>query len=413
MTSRERVLAGITHKEPDRIPLDIGSTPSSTISAIAFNKLKKHLGLKGPTRVYDVIQQLFQPDDDFLDRFGVDVVDNGRAFNTADQDWHDVTLSDGSEAQYPAWFRPQQQTDGSWIAYSPNGTPLAKMPSKGAFFDQLHFPYLDGYPSNYKKLTQDLKGAMWAAFAISPWHLADEQDFWTLFREKTLALREGSDRAVMIGCGCNLFEWGTFLRRLDNFLMDLVTQPAEVERFLDALMELHMSLLEKVCRSVGDIADVIRFGDDLGMDNGPFMHPDIYAKFFKPRHAQLCEYVKKNSQMHPYLHSCGSIYKLIPHLIEAGFEIINPVQTSCRDMEPERLKREFGRDITFWGAGCDTRRILNRATPAQVKDHVRERMEILSPGGGFVFTTVHNILPEVPPENIVAMFEAFVEFNEG
>lgn len=115
--------------------------------------------------------------------------------------------------------------------------------------------------------------------------------------------------------------------------------------------------------------------------------------------------------MNTFLHTCGSIYDLIPDLIDAGFEILNPVQTNCKNMEPERLKREFGKDVTFWGGGCDTRTILNQTAASDVKKHVLERLEILSPGGGFVFNTVHNILPEVPPENILAMFEAIKEFN--
>jgi uroporphyrinogen decarboxylase len=212
-------------------------------------------------------------------------------------------------------------------------------------------------------------------------------------------------------CGCNLFEWGTFLRRMDNFLMDLVLDQAGVERLLDALMELHLATLEKVCRAVGDVADILRFGDDLGTDDGPFMRPETYRKLIKPRQAILCDYVKKHSRMHTFLHTCGSVYKLIPDMIDAGYEIINPVQTNARDMEPERLKREFGRDLTFWGAGVDTRSVLNRAAPEDVKKHVRRRLEILAPGGGFVFNTVHNILPDVPPENIIAMFQAVREFG--
>ena len=141
------------------------------------------------------------------------------------------------------------------------------------------------------------------------------------------------------------------------------------------------------------------------------MSPATYRRFFKPRHAQLCAYVKEHSGMRPFLHSCGSIYKLLPDLIEAGFEVINPVQTSCRDMEPERLKREFGKDVTFWGGGCDTREVLNHATPEEVRAHVLRRLEIFAPGGGFVFNTVHNILPDVPPENVVAMYGALGEFN--
>jgi uroporphyrinogen decarboxylase len=215
----------------------------------------------------------------------------------------------------------------------------------------------------------------------------------------------------MIVCGCNLFEWGTFLRRMDNFLMDLYTEPEQVDALLDALMAQHLAALEKVCAAVGDVCDILRFGDDLGMDSGPFMPPSLYRKFFKPRHTQLNAYVHRNSRMKTFLHSCGSIYELLPDLVEAGYDAINPVQTACRDMDPVRLKKEFGRDICFWGGGCDTRAILNRGTPEQVKEDVRRRMDILSPGGGFVFNTVHNILPEVPPRNIVAMFEAVEEFG--
>ena len=143
------------------------------------------------------------------------------------------------------------------------------------------------------------------------------------------------------------------------------------------------------------------------------MSPLTYRKLFKPRQKIMCDYVKEHSKMHTFLHSCGSVYRLLPDFIDVGFEVINPVQTNARDMEPQRLKDEFGSDITFWGGGVDTRHILNHASPAEVKDHVTERLEIFSPGGGFVFNTIHNILPDVPPENIVAMFEAIREFNKA
>jgi uroporphyrinogen decarboxylase len=412
MTSRERVLAAIRHKEPDRVPVDLGSTPSSGISAIAYTNLKQHLGVTtGHTRIYDVVQQLAQPEDMLLDRFRIDVVDIGRTFNTEDSDWYDVTVADGSTAQYPCWFHPQQQNDGSWHAYIDDGTLIAKMPEGGTFFDETCFPYMDGYPENYDDLPEAMSKVLWAALVHSPWDHAGEPDFWQTLRQKTQQLRASTDRALMIVCGCNLFEWGTFLRRIDNFLMDLVLNQNEVEGLLDALMEIHLATLEKVCNTVGDLVDVLRFGDDLGMDSGPFMRPATYRKLFKPRHTMLCDYVKKHSQMHTFLHTCGSIYQLIPDLIEAGYDVINPVQTNTKNMEPERLKREFGKDITFWGAGVDTRSVLNRATPQEVKEHVKRRLDILSPGGGFVFNTVHNILPEVPPENVVAMFEALEEFS--
>lgn len=412
MISRERILAAIEHREADAVPVDLGATPSSGISAMAYGNLKKHVGIEGGhTRIYDVVQQLAQPEDAVLDRFGVDVVDVGRAFNTADTDWYDIQTADGQAAQYPVWFRPVQRDNGSWSAQE-DGTELAHMPAGGAFYDQSLFPWLDGYPDDMRAALPDaMDKVLWSAFVHSPWDHAAEDGFWENLRARTIALRESTDRALMVVCGCNLFEWGTFLRRMDNFLMDLFIDEANVEKLLDALMESHLATLEKVCAAVGDVCDILRFGDDLGIDTGPFMPPDLYRKLFKPRHTQLCSYVHEHTNMKTFLHSCGSIYKIMPDLIEAGYDVINPVQTNCVDMEPDKLKREFGKDICFWGGGCDTRSVLNRATPEEVKAHVRKRLEIFSPGGGFVFNTVHNILPEVPPQNIVAMFDAIQEFN--
>jgi uroporphyrinogen decarboxylase len=198
---------------------------------------------------------------------------------------------------------------------------------------------------------------------------------------------------------------------MDNFLMDLMVDPGNVEKLLDELMKRHLATLEKVCQSVGDIVDIIRFGDDLGTTQGPFMEPEIYRQLFKPRHKILCDYVKENSQMHTYIHSCGSISLLMPDLIDAGIEIFNPVQTNAHLMEPEFLKKEFGKDCTFWGGGIETAGVLNNAAPGEIRDQVLNRLEVFSEGGGFVFNTVHNILPDVPPENIVAMFDAIDEFN--
>lgn len=198
---------------------------------------------------------------------------------------------------------------------------------------------------------------------------------------------------------------------MDNFIMDLIEEPEEVERLLDALMARHLSTLGKVCQSVGDVVDIIRFGDDLGMDTGPFMSPQIYRNLFKGCHKRLFEYVRDNSSMRVFLHSCGSIYRLLPDLVEIGLEILNPVQTQSFEMDPARLKAEFGGKLTFWGGGADTRKILNSGTPEQVRADVLQRCEILSAGGGFVWNTIHNITPDVPPENIVAMFEAVKEFN--
>lgn len=167
MTARERVLAAINHREGDRVPLDLGATPSSGISAIACNNLKKHLGItEGHTRVYNVVQQVVQPEDKILDRFGVDVFDVGRAFNDKDSDWYDVTLADGSAAQYPAWFRPERQADGSWLAEDGEGI-IAKMPAGATFFDQAYFPYPDDYPESWDGLDHAMSRALRSALVHS------------------------------------------------------------------------------------------------------------------------------------------------------------------------------------------------------------------------------------------------------
>jgi uroporphyrinogen decarboxylase len=341
------------------------------------------------------------------------VLDIGREFNERASDWEPTVLADGAPAHYPKWYKPVKMPDGAYQTYDDDGkTVLSRMPVGATFFDQTYFPYVDGYPGSYEDLDAEMNRVMWARDAHSPWDHAGEADFWEQLRTRTLRLRETTDKALLVVCGCNLFEWGTFLRRMDNFLMDLISDPYNVEKLLDELLQRHLATLERVCNAVGDVVDVIRFGDDLGMKTGPFMDTDTYRTLFKPRHKMLCDYVKANSRMHTFIHSCGSISSLMPDMIDAGIEIFNPVQTNAHRMEPEFLKKEFGRDCVFWGGGIETASGLNNGTTQEVRAQVIERMEIFSEGGGFVFNTVHNILPDVPPENIVAMFDAVLEFND-
>ena len=412
MNSRDRILNAINHKESDRIPIDLGSTPSSGVSVVAYNNLLKYLGKEHlPTYVYDVVQQVAQPQMEILDHFGADVLDLGRNFNQDPDYWHKLELMKGYPGMYPKWFNPEKQDDGSWAAINDQGEAIGRMPLHATFFDQTVFPYKDGFPDNYSDLGQKMNQTVWGAFGFTPWDWIGKPNFWSFLREKTLELKEKTDKAILIGVGCNLFEWGTFLRRMDNFLMDMYLYPAETHKLLDKLMERHLDFLSHVCEAVGDIVDIVKFGDDLGTNTGPLIPVETYNEFFKPRHKMLCDYVKDHSKMHTMLHSCGGIYELIPELIEAGFEILNPVQINARNMEPAKLKKEFGNDITFWGGGVDTQSVLNNATPEEVKKHVKHNLEIFSKGGGFVFNTVHNIMPDVPPENIVAMFEAVHEFH--
>ena len=184
MTSRERVIAAINHSTPDRVPVDLGATPSSGISAIAYSNLLKHIGRTDlPVLIYDVVQQLAQPDDSIIEMFGVDVIDIGRTFNAATSDWKPMTLANGGKAFYPVWFNPQKQTDDSWLTYDDDGKRvLSKMPVGATFFDQSYFPYADGYPSDYTSLDAEMHRIMWARDAHSPWDHSGEEDFWEKLR---------------------------------------------------------------------------------------------------------------------------------------------------------------------------------------------------------------------------------------
>jgi len=412
MNHRERILSAINHKQPDRIPLDLGATPSSGISVVAYQNLVNHLGLSNKkNHAYDVIQQVTQPEIELLDLWGVDVFDIGRFFNNDEEYWHPLELIKGYPALYPRWFYPEKQSDGVWLAPGKCGEFIGKMPVGATFFDQLIFPFVKGYPEDFQNLDFEMSRTVWGGFGFAPFDRIDEPNFWTFLREKALEARANTDRALLIGVGCNLFEWGTFLRRIDNFLMDPYLEPENVHRLLDALLERHMDFLAKVCEAVGDVVDIIKFGDDLGTNTGPLFDTETYCEFFMPRHRMMCNYVKAHSSAHTMLHSCGGIYELIPHLIEAGFEILNPVQINAVNMNPADLKREFGKDLTFWGGGINTQSILNQATPQQVKHHVKRNLEIFGRDGGYVFNTIHNIMPDVPPENLVAMIEALHEFR--
>jgi uroporphyrinogen decarboxylase len=412
MNSRQRILAAINHSEPDVLPVDFGSTSVTGISATTYSRLTQSLGMtRSKTRVYDVVTQLAQPEDEILERFHSDAIDVGRLYNQEDQGWKDITLPNSIQVQFPAWFQPIAQPDGAWDVFDQDGDRIASMPLGATFFDQTYFPYLHGYPSDYKDLSKAMAKVHWSKLARSPWDHSGEPDFWDQLRQRVIAYRQNSDRAIVITAGCSIFEMGCFLRRMDNFLVDILASPVEVERLLDALLEKHLEVLGKICKAVGDVVDILRFGDDLGTNQGPIMSPRTYRSLFKPRHKILCNYVKEHSQMRTFLHSCGSVYKLIPDLIEVGYDILNPIQISAKDMEPERLKREFGKDITFWGGGCDTQNVLYKGSSEDVKNHVRKNIEIFSPGGGFVFATVHNILSDVPAENVIAMFEAVNEYR--
>ncbi len=405
MTSRERVLTACKHREPDRVAIDFSGHPSSGIAAIAYAKLRDYLGLpKRTIRVYDPIQQLAIVDEDVLEKFGIDVLDLGRGFALDDACWADWILPDGTACKMPAWALPEK-ADGRWVFRSKSGRVIAHMPNGALYFEQTYFPFAD--EKGPTTIREGMQESMWNAVGGPPGPWVNQEQL----REGARKLRQKTDRAILGGFGGNLLETGQFLYRNDYFFMLLAGEPAKAHKFLDELVEIHLANLEKYLAAVGDSIDIIKFGDDLGMQSGPQVSPKMYREFFKPRHKLMWMRAKQLANVVVMLHCCGGVRELLPDLIDAGLDAINPVQISCAGMDAAELKAEFGKEMVFWGGGCDTQTVLPNATPEEVRRHVKEQVRILSPGGGFVFQQVHNILAYVPPQNVVAMFEAAREIG--
>jgi uroporphyrinogen decarboxylase len=387
---------------------------STGITAVAYSRLKEHLGVRqGHTYVYDVVQQLAQPEQPVLDYTESDVVDLGRVFLEQDSDWKDFILPDGSPAKIPSYvdFVPHE---GGWLAKNKDGDIIGAMPRDAYYLSQTQFPLKDWDGSDSSvldRLPEFMGKVTWSALPTAPYHKPLSPEHLADIRGRAKHLYESTDYAVMVAFGGNLLEWGQYLCRFDQFLMDIIDNPKKVSALLDKLLEMHLGNLEKLLPAVDGYVQIIQMGDDLGTQLALEISPKIYREVFKPRQRLIFEAVKKRSNLHLFLHSCGSIADILPDLIEIGVEIINPVQTSARGMDPKRLKQEFGKDLTFWGGGCDTQRVLPLASPKEIEEHVKERINVFSPGGGFVFTQVHNIMPHVPPQNIAAMVDAVKKYR--
>ncbi len=409
MTPRQRVLTALNHQEPDHVPIDLSGHRSSGIAAMAYARLREFLGLpRRPIRVYDPVQQLAIVDEDVLQRFRVDTVELGRAFASEDKYWTDWVLPDGTPCLMPIWAKPEREGKDWVLRSKPSRRVIARMPDGVWYFEQTHFPFLEY--EDLERVQTELAECMGSAVASPPGPITAGAEGAKILAAEAQKFRQQTDRAILGLFGGNLLELGQWFYRNDNFLMLLAAEPQRAHRFLDKLMEIHRRNLERFLGAVGPHIDIILFGDDLGMQSGPQVSPAMYREYFKPREKEMWQIVKKQQpHLKIQLHCCGGVRELLPDLIDAGLDAINPVQITCRGMDPAGLKRDFGSRLTFWGGGCDTRDVLISGTPAQVKDHVLRLVDVWRPGGGFVFQQVHNILADVPPANVVAMFDAVLQ----
>ena len=409
MTPRQRIIAAVNHTQPDCVPIDFGGHRSSGISAIAYARLKRALGIStGDIYVYDMVQQLAIVEPEVLDAVGADVVELGRGFMLDDADWRPWTLPDGTPCKIPGFINVEKRGDDSYLL-SDDGVDLAIQKEGFLYFEQIHWPWLECNPDeqDFSDLEEAFKYTMWTGIPTPGGHIPLTGDGLAQLAAGAKRLRESTDRAILGIFGGNLFEVPQFLYRIDKYLTHMGFYPEACERLSEALCDFYMPRMEKWLAAVGPYIDVMLFGDDLGGQTGPLMSTEMYRAYYKPWHTKLWKRAKELApHVNVHLHCCGGIEPLLEDMIDAGLESSNPVQITCEGMDPQHLKSTYGDRFTFWGGGCDTRHILPHAAPDEVARNVRELVSIWSPGGGFVFQQVHNILADVPPQNIIAMFQA-------
>jgi len=396
---RERVLAAFQHREPDRVPIDLGGTESSGMTAAAYHALKRHLGMPEGCRVFEPYQHVVLIEEELKLRFGVAtelLIFEPRA-------WRPARLPDGSPCEAPERWRTAPGPDGAEEALDAEGNVIGRRAASGHHFDPVNPPLAAAQtPADLGRHARAIMQFDWPEFA--------DEGIEGLAR-RARALRSESDRAVVLNFQSHLLAAGQILRGFESFMTDLVLSPGLCDALLEMLLEAYCERADRIFAALDGCADVVLVNDDLGTQRGPMLSPELYRKRVKPYQRRLFSHVKARSGAPLLLHSCGSIRWALRDLIEIGLDAINPVQVSAAGMDSAELKREFGRDLTFWGGGCDTQHVLGRGTPGEVREEVKRRIGDLAPGGGFVFCQVHNIQPEVPPENVVAMMEAAAEFG--
>jgi len=392
MNSRQRVLAAVNHQQPDRVPIDLGGTRQSGIHASTYHKLKQHLGLKTPTRVFDVYQMLAEVEQPVLDRFGADVVGLQRpavAFDIRNEDYRPWELFDGTPVEVPGGFRPEVEPSGDLLLRKPDGSLMARMPRGGFYFDRL-----DKYPGAARVDVETFQPPLLSNEDLD--HLAAEAE----------AFYENTDKAIMAAMGppFELF-FGLGTGDFQTWMITLATEPDYVHSLYEKITEAWLANLRRFRTAVGDRVHILQFNDDLGTQDAPFLSPAMFRELVMPYYKRGLDWVHENTPWKVFMHNDGAIYPFLPTLIEMGVDILNPVQTTARGMDPAKLKAEFGEQLTFWGAACDCQGTLAFGTPEQVAAEVGQTLRTLARGGGYVCAAVHNIQAGVPPENVVALFD--------
>ncbi len=379
LNSRERLLTALSHCEPDRIPLDLGSTQVTGIHTVAYQNLRMALGMPPvEAQLCDAIQQLASPDDDVVERLGVDV---RGLFPLNSHNWRIVN----------------RDVENAWEYTDEWGITHRRLKPDGLYYSVVRSPLC------HATITlEDIRAHSWPLTG-DPQRIAG-------LREQALAYRTQGKAVMIKGVLAGIFEMSQRVRGMENILMDLASDETIASAFLDKMLELKLAFWETALPRLADVVDVISEADDYGTQTSQLISPRMFRQFFKPRLKTLFARIKQlapNAKL--FFHSCGNVRPLIPDFIEIGVDILNPVHIRATGMEPLALKRDFGKDIVFWGGGVDTQGVLPGGTPQQVRDDVRRNIEALAPGGGYVFNTVHNIQADVPPQNMLALFEALHE----
>ncbi len=413
-TSRERVLQSLNHQQPDRTPLDLGSTSVTGIAAASLDRLRQALGLEPRTvHVHEPYQMLGQVDDDVLDALGVDIVglfDGGTLFGFPVGDWKPFTLSDGTPVMVPGLFNTEPDASGDLYQY-PQGDrtvpPSGRMPKDGFYFDAVERqePY-DPEHLDPEEWTRDMYSL-----------LTDEQ--LRTIETRAKALYEGTSRALIGNFGQGAFgdialvpglqvKHPKGIRAVADWYMATALYPDYIHGIFERQCEIALQNLEMYHQAVGErLAAIFVSGTDFGSQRSALISPRAYRSMYMPYHKRVNDWMHQHTTWKTFFHSCGSMVDIYDHFVEAGVDIVNPVQISAAGMDPEVLKERWGDKLVFWGGGVDTQHVLPFGTPEEVREHVKHNVEVFGRNGGFVFNSVHNIQSGIPVENLVALFEAF------